>query len=391
MLFHVATQRLWVLNSSQAFIWCSLDEYTGIEQLAHKLSDTFNISLKQAESDTQLAFDSLAGNGLLEGGSLLAPSPEPAGQDLLAPLGHTVKPTLNETASSRLRLSILNTCIVIAIEDSVLLGEMLRIYAPFLDEGVVPDAPSAELSLIVRAVSPGATGLNHFDILIDHQSLGLDISRERLVPYLVTAIFQKVSRQLGGQVALHSAALTRAGTNLIFPANSGAGKTTLCAVLMAKGWGCLSDELAILNPVEALVTPLPLPMSIKSGSIDPLRRYYPELVSYPLHHRADGKQVRYLPIKALDAVNKRDSYALSAIVLPTYSPGENTKLLSVSKIIALEKITETGSSERLLTVEDIRSLISLIEKIPCYQLVYGSTEEAADVLDAFVDGTYQVS
>lgn len=46
---------------------------------------------------------------------------------------------------------------------------------------------------------------------------------------------------------------------MVFPAPSRSGKTTLTVGLVVAGWGYLTDELAILDPSGATVSPFARP------------------------------------------------------------------------------------------------------------------------------------
>lgn len=168
---------------------------------------------------------------------------------------------------------------------------------------------------------------------------------------------------------------------ILFPGSSGSGKTTLAAALAARGWGYYSDELAIIDPDALTVSPLPLPMSIKPGSLGALQRYYPNLPRSPVHHRADGKKVRYLLPHAAQLPNDGNRAPIKAIVFPRFRQGAEIHLASISKIQALQRLADTGSSERDLTGRDVQSMIWLVERHPCYELLFDDVVDAAAILD----------
>lgn len=110
----------------------------------------------------------------------------------------------------------------------------------------------------------------------------------------------------------------------------------------------------------------------ETGSIAPLRPYYPTLDNLPVHIRQDGKEVRYHKIPH----PSMNSAPIRSIVFPQYTPGATTQLQPVTKALALEKLALCGSSERPLTLADTQSMINLIEQTPCYQLQYSHLTEA---------------
>jgi hypothetical protein len=169
---------------------------------------------------------------------------------------------------------------------------------------------------------------------------------------------------------------------VLFPAEAGSGKTTLAAALAARGWRFFSDELAVLDIGDLSVAPFPMPMSIKPGSVQALGRYYPGLASGALYHRADGKHVRYLspPPESLKGVGNSASH-IDIIVYPIYREGSKTRLAPLTKIDALQRLAATGSSDRKFLSADIEAMLALVERTPCFELVFSNLEEALELLE----------
>lgn len=70
-------------------------------------------------------------------------------------------------------------------------------------------------------------------------------------------------------VLVHSGAVVApSGAGVLLPAPSGSGKTTLVAGLVRAGFGYLSDEAAVLDPVTGVVHPYPVHLSLKAASRD---------------------------------------------------------------------------------------------------------------------------
>src|SRR5208283_619866 len=78
--------------------------------------------------------------------------------------------------------------------------------------------------------------------------------------------------------ALHAAVIERGGRAVIMPAPPGAGKSTLCAVLVHRGWRLLSDEFALISFDDGRISPLARPISLKNRAIDIIRDLAPDCV-----------------------------------------------------------------------------------------------------------------
>lgn len=63
-------------------------------------------------------------------------------------------------------------------------------------------------------------------------------------PLFTIALVELLKRR--GRFALHAAGVAQGGHVVLFPAGSGAGKTTLALALVSQGWGFLSDDMVFL-------------------------------------------------------------------------------------------------------------------------------------------------
>ena len=73
------------------------------------------------------------------------------------------------------------------------------------------------------------------------------------------------------------------------PGAPGAGKSTLTAGLIYRGWRLLSDELALIRRSDGQIVPLARPVNLKNESIALMQRFAPSAVfSAPAHDTAKG-------------------------------------------------------------------------------------------------------
>lgn len=107
--------------------------------------------------------------------------------------------------------------------------------------------------------------------------------------YTLTHLFWHVNaeaiRQTGSFFLAHAGCvLAPSGAGLVLPAESGSGKTTLVTALVKAGFGYLSDEAAVVDPVSGSLHPFPKALTIKTGSF-PL---FPELAAEHLGSLVPG-------------------------------------------------------------------------------------------------------
>ena len=372
VLFFTGTQRIWVLNAACASIWCLLPEAGSLEELATALAARFSIDETTACRDALAALATFEREGLLVGGR----PPQPASgadRDAVRACG---PPLFDPPAWGLRRLLRTPGRVFEFCSTEAAYGEgFVRILGHLAPEVEEP----ADTRLAVLAGNGG------LDIYLDDRRWLADVPGEELLPQLFALFCRCACEALQQRLLLHAAVIGRGNRVTLFPAEAGGGKTTLAAILAARGFYLYSDELAVLD-VEGLgVSPLPLPMTVKAGSLAALERYFPGVANLPAHPRADGKTVRYLapPPASLPPAGAPNA-VVRAIVFPGFIPGAATRLAGLDKVEALRRLARTGSSTRDYRAGDIQAMIALVERNPCFELCYSDPGEAALLVEQYV-------
>jgi hypothetical protein len=212
------------------------------------------------------------------------------------------------------------------------------------------------------------------------------LADDEVLPWLLTLLFTELCARQPQQLLLHAAVAFHDGRLLMLPGESTYGKSTLAAALAAHGWTLYSDELAPLDPITLQVAPFPLPVGIKSRSLPVLKSCYPQLENHPAHRRADGQIVRYLALPQIAlAEPSADQAPVATLIFPRYQPDTPTQLARLTPLEALDRLAQTGSSERPLRTEDVEALLTLAGQRPCWSLDYSDLEEAVKVVEDTFD------
>ena len=182
-------------------------------------------------------------------------------------------------------------------------------------------------------------------------------------------------------LTLHAAVLERGGRALVLPAPSGSGKSTLCAGLAFRGWRLLSDELALIDPGTAMISPLPRPVSLKNASIEVIRRFAPQAqFGNIVHETLKGTVGHFKP--PLDAVLRADQPALPGwVVLPRFEANAPTQLLPLSKGQAMMRLIECAFNHNVHGRGGFELLADLVERSDCHEFIYSKLDEAATLFD----------
>ena len=143
------------------------------------------------------------------------------------------------------------------------------------DLEVAPNIRSAaEQSVTPHAVCELNVGEDeHFTLQRNGESLYQGRCQRELAYALINEIiFQCLDKNDVG-LALHAAAVQVAKGGILLPGNSGAGKSTFVAWLVACGCGYLTDELVVLTEDTFCLRPFTRPLTIRSASAKALAPY----------------------------------------------------------------------------------------------------------------------
>jgi hypothetical protein len=172
---------------------------------------------------------------------------------------------------------------------------------------------------------------------------------------------------------VHAAAAAIDGRAVLLPARMESGKTTLVAGLVQRGFGYLTDEAAVIDPVTLRVSPFPKPLTIDEGSWSVLPELRPERSAdvEPLVSRQWHVDPRSIRSDALAA----DSEVV-CIVSPQYVAGATTALRAMSKADALVLLCESTFYLDRHRRTGFDALGELVRRTPTFQLVIGDLESA---------------
>jgi hypothetical protein len=179
--------------------------------------------------------------------------------------------------------------------------------------------------------------------------------------------------------AIHAGAMARGGKAIIFPAHSGSGKTTLLAFLMSQGYDYLADDFVALLPPEGKILPWPLPLSIKSGSLDIIQPLYPDL-SNVFTFRTKGDVARLLVPPA--SCWTSSPIKPSCLVFPQYNPKVETSLRPIQPLEAFQRILEAGVwLGHPLRRDNVQTFLDWLAAVPSFALSFTDVRKALDQLE----------
>lgn len=179
---------------------------------------------------------------------------------------------------------------------------------------------------------------------------------------------------------LHAGAVVApSGHGVVLPGHSGAGKSSLVAGLVRRGFGYLSDEFAAIDPVERGLFAVPRALSLKPGSydlFDGLRQPDPE---DPFR----GSQW-HIPGSDLGDYGGAGPHRVRWVIAPQYQHGAP---LSIAPMTPAETAYTLGTHSPSLGAYGRRALPLLADvasKAAGFRLISGNIEEAVTAVEDLV-------
>lgn len=185
--------------------------------------------------------------------------------------------------------------------------------------------------------------------------------------------FHLADKSAGG-LLLHSAAVTCGGRCVLFPARTGAGKSTLMAWLITKGLGYLTDELIYIplgsQDVQAFVRPL----SIKASGRSVLEQQIPDFETRAPQFLA-SPEVTLIPSRALGQREAVATARVDMIVFPNFRADAPFSYEPTSPAQTGMELMGCLINARNLPEHGFPEVTRLARDVPGYHLTYGDVSQ----------------
>jgi hypothetical protein len=200
----------------------------------------------------------------------------------------------------------------------------------------------------------------------------------QIIGALWQTVLQRIHPDITWLALAHGGAVARNGEAIGVCGPSGIGKSTLIGGLVSEGFDYLSDDLLALASPRGLVIPIPVPISIKPGSLGALTSRQP-LLAEARRYQTKGVEARLLE-PSIDAW-MRDPVPLVKLVFPRFIASAAAELQRISSFAAIERLI----ADRIwlgypISEEKVAAFVAWIKRIPTYNVVYGNLADAISII-----------
>lgn len=223
---------------------------------------------------------------------------------------------------------------------------------------------------------------NYYHVLANGEQLFIIRRTDEILPHAEWALNNHVARFLPGYLSIHASVVARNGVGLICPGDPGAGKTTLAAGLLLRGWSYLSDEFALIDLVTGDLTAYPKALCIKAGSFDVLREAGVPTGQVRVHHKGYKGRVIMLDPTMIRPDIVCPACRLGMIVFPQYSPEGPPSIEPMSRAEAVFELTKVAFNFAKYRRRGFEVLTKAVQNASCYRLRVNDLSATAELIES---------
>lgn len=177
----------------------------------------------------------------------------------------------------------------------------------------------------------------------------------------------------------HAAGISNGKEGIMVLGDSGNGKSTLSAILMANGYQILADDFLPFDANTKKMCYFPAALSIKKGSYTTVSENFPEIgQASEYHYPSMGKIVKYLSNNSYQT-NPPGDVPCKALIFVQYDKNTVLEFKSLKKEQAFQKLVPDSwiSPEQ----KNAQVFLQWFSELPCYQLTYSDNTKMLHVLN----------
>lgn len=189
-----------------------------------------------------------------------------------------------------------------------------------------------------------------------------------------------IASQIHQYLILHAAVVEKNGFALILCGQPGAGKSTLCAALVNRGWRLLSDEMTVIDLKTKELIPIVRPVCLKNESIGIIKGFAPQAIfGESFFDTAKGTVSHLKPSR--ECVQYATKRAVGKwVMFPKYSEGAKSNLQLLDKGGTVIKLADNAFNYNVLGAQGFNALCDVVENSSCYDFEYSKLDDAIQII-----------
>jgi hypothetical protein len=202
------------------------------------------------------------------------------------------------------------------------------------------------------------------------------LSKEAVLTEIRERVQFRLIEHQSDYLMIHGASATKDQHCFLFPAGSGAGKTTLSAWILGQGFTLKSDELIAIDADER-VHGFSQALNVKAPSIPIIERFswLDPCVSKSIKVAGGGYLLPF------GTTMQNDWDQLTAVVVPSYQSDRSPLVERLTPGQTLAILVESLLNSRMLANRGLEDIGKLSEAYPAYKFHYGSIGGLARCLE----------
>lgn len=203
----------------------------------------------------------------------------------------------------------------------------------------------------------------------DDKRLYFGDSLYKLAYILINEVIYHCVRNNKTHLAIHAGSVCKDNQGVLFPGNSGAGKSSLTAWLTTKGCGYLSDELVLLS-TSGRITPFTRPISFKASNLNLI----PTITRPDHEHIIADDHGAMVPHRLLNADFSIVSPDTTLIIFPRFRQNHENHMQEISPAKSCKMLMESCVNARNFANIGIPTISRLTKNCRSHTLTFGQFE-----------------
>lgn len=185
-------------------------------------------------------------------------------------------------------------------------------------------------------------------------------------------------------VLLHAGALALEDRAVIMAAPPGAGKSTLTAAMMLRGFRMLSDEFGVLCPRSGQLWPMLKPVALKNQAVGVIREYADDAILGPVYTATRKGDVAHLAPTDASVDGRRRPARPRLLLFPRYHDGATLSVRPLPGEEAFARLAFNSFNYALLGQLGFDAVANVVDSCSAFALEYSRLDEAIATVQAML-------